>query len=130
MDRRTAATLLAAGRVVIGTALFAAPRQVADGWLGEAGAAPATHFALRGLGARDAAIGLGALLANSTGRNDDHWIEAGIVADLGDAAGVLMARDGLPFRAWASTALIAGGAAALGLWIRMLADEVEPQPVR
>ena len=54
--------LLAAGRVVLGTAIMIAPERVSGRWLGEENAAhPVVADLARGLAARDIALGVAAL---------------------------------------------------------------------
>lgn len=118
MDPSLLARLLAGGRVAIGLALFVAPRQAARRWIGDEVDHAGTRMAMRGLGARDVAIGAGLLAAIEHGRGARHWLEAGAVADLGDAAAVVIARDERPAGIVVATLAVAGGAAALGVWLR------------
>jgi hypothetical protein len=82
------------------------------------GSAPATHVLLiRMLGARDLALGVGAVLAARHGGTGVRgWVEAGVLADAVDA--VAFARSGPPAgaRAVGLTTLVAGASAASGLW--------------
>ncbi|MBW3621663.1 MAG: hypothetical protein KY461_15575 [Actinobacteria bacterium] len=118
MDPALLARLLAGGRVAIGLALFVAPRQAARRWIGDEVDRAGTRMALRGLGARDVALGVGLLAALEDGSATDRWLEAGAVADLADAWAVLLARDERPTDVVVATLGVAGGAAALGLWLR------------
>lgn len=119
MDIHLATRALAATRIALGVALFVAPRQAARGWIGDDVDGVGTAAAVRGLGARDVALGVGLLASSSPG--DDHrdlhrWLEAGIVADVADAAAtVLMGRPDL--KRGAVVALAASGA-AIGGWLR------------
>ncbi len=100
MDAHLLAKLLATGRIGIGLALFLAPSRAAHIWLGDDAALPATSTAVRGLGARDVALGMGTLIALRSAadvgddldgdRDAERWLEAGIVADLADAAATLL----------------------------------------
>ena len=68
MDRNKAITIaLAVGRMAFGIALVAAPARIGSSWLGPDGERPATHVALRGLGARDTALAGGAAWAEASG---------------------------------------------------------------
>lgn len=118
MDPTLLAKLLAGGRVAIGLALFVAPRQAARRWIGDDVDRTGTRMAVRGLGARDVALGAGLLAALEDGATTDRWLEAGAVADLADAAAVLLARDERRAGAVLATVAVAGGAAALGIWLR------------
>lgn len=111
--------LLAGGRVAIGLALFLAPARTARGWMGDVVDTPGASLAIRGLGARDVAIGVGQLAALA--REDpslDGWLEAGAVADAADAAAAVLARRHMSPAALAGTVVVAGGAAATALWLR------------
>jgi hypothetical protein len=124
VDTRTAARGLAAIRVAIGAALFAAPTLATRAWIGDDAETPGAKVMVRGLGARDAALGLGALAALSGGDSAQRWIEAGALSDLGDlAATLLLSRDGGLARSL-PVLLTAGGAAVAGVVLsRELAEE-------
>lgn len=118
MDPALLARLLAGSRIAIGLALFVAPRQAARRWVGDVVDHAGTRMALRGLGARDVALGAGLLASLEAAGPTHRWLEAGAVADLADAAAVVIARDERPAGIVVATLGIAGGAAALGLWLR------------
>lgn len=63
---RTAANLLAAGRVVVGVAFCAAPR-LGTRWVGKDGKRRGTQVLTRALGVRDAALGAGVIGATGSG---------------------------------------------------------------
>lgn len=122
MDLRLVARLLAGSRILIGAALVAAPRTGGRLWLGaDADRAP-TEVALRALGARDVAIGLGALAALEAATPARRWLEAGVLADLGDAAAMAVVGDDVPAAMRLGTVGVAAGAAALGLWLARALD--------
>ena len=89
-DEVEAARLLGLIRVVAGAALFLAPRRTARAWTGHHGDEPVSTLAVRGMGARDVAIGLGTLIALERGAPVRGWLEAGVLTDASDAAGTLM----------------------------------------
>jgi hypothetical protein len=114
------ARFLAAGRVLVGIALVALPDAATRRWLGDATADdPGRQIAVRGLGARDVALGVGTLVAlrnRADARRIARWLEAGVVADLADAAATAVAED---LDAPKAPALgVALGAAGLGLALR------------
>lgn len=115
-----AARGLAVGRIAVGVALVAAPGASTTRWLGSSTEDdPAREVAVRGLGARDVVLGTGTLVALRPGSEVRHaarWVEAGIVADLADAASTAVAEDLEAPRAFALS--IALGAAAAGAAIR------------
>lgn len=118
MEARTLARLVAGARTAIGIALFVAPATAGRGWIGRSVEDAGTRMAVRGLGARDVAIGVGMLAALEGDGSPDRWLEAGAVADLADAASAVLARDERPSSTVLGTVAVAGGAAALALWLR------------
>jgi hypothetical protein len=77
--------------VAVGLVLLAAPGPAVRLWLG-ARDAPAMRAAARGLGGRDLALGLGALLTLGGGGSAGAWVRAGALADAVDFVSVLGAR--------------------------------------
>jgi hypothetical protein len=61
MNAALSARLVAAGRIGFGVALILTPRRVTSPWLGRDAGRAGTRVLSRGLGARDLALGLGAL---------------------------------------------------------------------
>jgi hypothetical protein len=101
------------GRVAIGLGLVATPRIATGLWLGPAVRSPAKVLA-RALGARDLAIGAGALAALGGEGSLRPWLLAGLLADVTDFAATLADRDGLPGTAVPVVAAAAGAGVALG----------------
>jgi hypothetical protein len=90
MDEKDMVRMLGFGRLVIGGLSFLAPRRTAKVWTGESPEMAVSHMAVRGMGARDVALGLGMLIALE---NDGHirgWLEASALADAGDAASTIL----------------------------------------
>ena len=119
---RTLATALALNRVAFGVGYLIAPERTGTGWIGGAARDDATKVFTRALGARDLALGLGALRALAGHRPDARlWFAAHTIADGADLAATLAAREALPSRGYhfalamagASTAVAAAGATAL-----------------
>jgi len=83
-EARASARALASARVALGVTAFALPRLPARPWVGTDAARPSVEVMGRALGARDVALGLGALLAlvvaAAGGRllagepATDHWL--------------------------------------------------------
>ena len=119
MNPRTIAQLMAAGRVVIGAGLLAAPPVVTRGWLGSSESEkPGARVRAAGRGGRDVALGLG-VLASLRGRGDGAkpWLVGSAIADLGDLFATLRSSDELPTGGVVLTGLVAGTAAAAGAWL-------------
>lgn len=113
LARGAAATVLTA-RVLYGAGLLAVPSKLAAGrWLGPGATAPAATVALRGFGARETLLHVGALAAAVTGRPVRPWLAASILGDLVDVAATTAARAGLPAGSARATAAVAGGSAVL-----------------
>jgi hypothetical protein len=119
VDAILAARALATGRIAVGLGLFIAPKRLARIWLGREAGGQFITAVVRGIGARDVAIGVGTLAALNGGEptgDAERWIEAGIVGDLGDAVGTMLTgrrdRDRLVVLG------IAGGAALAGAFVR------------
>jgi hypothetical protein len=106
---------IAVGRIGIGVVATLTPAAAARF---QFGSAPAAHtLVIRMLGARDLALGVGALLAARHGSTAQRgWAEAGALADAVDA--VAFARSGrrAGARAVGLTTLVASASAACGLW--------------
>ena len=76
-------------RLLAGALLFFAPRFGTRAWTGEREEGATTQMAVRGMGIRDAALGAGLLIALERGAPARGWLEAGAMADAGDALGTL-----------------------------------------
>ena len=83
-------------RVAAGAVLLLAPRLGVRSWTGERTEDVTTNLAVRGMGARDIGLGLGLVFALERGGSTRGWLEAGAVADGGDAFGTLAAWGDLP----------------------------------
>src|SRR5688572_15403339 len=96
MDARTLVRAQALGRIAFGAALLVAPGAVAGAWVGGPAERGGGRVLAVSMGARDLAIGVGALRA--VGRSDGAaaWIRAGVLADTADLVATLRERDELP----------------------------------
>lgn len=83
--------MLASLRIGVGGMGFFAPGLFARVWLGPSESDRSSNPAVRGLAARDAALGLGLLFALRRGSPVRGWLEAGALADMADATGSLLA---------------------------------------
>ena len=83
---RTGARAVAALRVVLGVTALVAPGVAARPWVGASAAGTAGTVLGRAAGARDVALGAGALLAARQGpRAERTWVAAGAFCDALDA---------------------------------------------
>lgn len=114
MDERDQARLLGLMRATIGAVCVLFPRRVTRLWIGDA--TPATAMALRGLGGRDLALGVGLLRAIEDEGHVARWLEAGAVADASDALAVLTNSE-LPAGRRLFSLLSAAGAAGVGIYL-------------
>jgi hypothetical protein len=121
----TGASAVAAGRVALGVVALARPSVPARPWVGTAADDLSAQVFGRALGARDIALGLGALAALRQPRTAAvGWIAAGALSDALDVAATAAAWPELPrYTRWlvaasAGSAALAGTAGA----IAMLAD--------
>jgi hypothetical protein len=114
MSPRNVARGIAAGRVLFGAAMIAAPGAVMRGWIGADAARPGAQALTRGFGARD--VILGGLTLHTIGRPGvgPRMVATCAVADVADLAATLVARRELPRTGVAATVVVAGGAAIAG----------------
>ncbi|MDP9072115.1 MAG: hypothetical protein M3N68_12720, partial [Actinomycetota bacterium] len=84
MDYRAMAVCYSTGRVVLGAAFMLAPATL-KGWIGDDAHRPGTRVLARVFGARDAALGLGALLALREGAPARRWLQLAAGIDAVDA---------------------------------------------
>ena len=103
---QTAARALAAGRIVVGASLLAAPGLAAH-WAGDDALSPGAQLITRALGARDAALGLGTLATAGDGPGFRRWLLLSSAVDAADLASTLAGP-----RSAGRTAVIALAAAA------------------
>jgi hypothetical protein len=123
VDHRQLVRILSVLRVAIGAVLIVAPGPAGRRWIGDAATDPRVKVAVRGLGARDLALGLGALRALDRGEPAEGWVRLAAIGDTTDAvSGVLAIRRLGPLRALATVAT-AGAAAALGYAAAERVDE-------
>lgn len=113
----------AAARIGIGVVATADPARIGRTWIGESAAETPTKVILRGLGARDFALGAGTIEATLAERGAAAWLGFSALADLGDLTATLAGRKGLPDKGVKLTAALAGAGFVSG--IVLLALELE-----
>ncbi len=120
MSHRDLALMIARGRVVLGLVASILPGFVARAAPGES--SPGTRALARMTGARDLALGVGAVTTLKEQTQDAEWVGMGAVCDLADGFALLVTRR-LPRRA-RITGLGALATGAVGLYLaHRLADE-------
>jgi hypothetical protein len=92
MNTRSLALGLAANRVLFGSAFLVSPRQAAKSWIGPAAASAGGQVMVPAAGARDLALGTGALAALRGSADARPWLAAHLVADATDAVATWVAR--------------------------------------
>lgn len=109
-----AARGLAVTRIAIGATAWISPKVVLRPWVGNVEAGSRSVILLgRALGARDVALGAGALLAARNGGQVRGWVEAGGLADAGDCLATVLAFGDLPrLGRWAVLATTLGAVVA------------------
>jgi hypothetical protein len=115
MDHRQLVRMLAVGRLVLGGTLLLAPQAAGGRWLGPVSADRGAKVAIRGLAARDLAIGAGTLQALGEGQPVRGWALAGGIGDLADAAATVLAWRTLGIRRALPTLVVAATASAVSL---------------
>lgn len=111
MDEEDLARLYGVTRLTLGALTVLAPSLVAKVWMGRGADEGVSRVALRGLGGREAALGFGLLVALERGHSPRRWLEAGAIADAGDALGTLSQRRSLAPSRWMIATAIAGASA-------------------
>lgn len=125
MDEATLAITLSRMRIAIGVTALAFP-QLAPPALAGRKAAGIEPYLSRMLGARDLALGLGAVIALDRGAPVRGWLEGAAVSDAVDAVATLLARRHLTPLAVKATVAFAGGAAVAGAYLSRRLDPAPP----
>lgn len=110
-----ASRAIGAGRIAFGLALVAVPAKLGESWLGSAGATPAAQVALRGLGVRDALIGMAQFHTAGDPERGHRWARTSAFGDLTDLAATVAARGSLPSSGVRGTGALAGFTALASL---------------
>lgn len=116
MDDRQAGRWYATARVGIGVCLMVAPRAL-EGWIGPVARQPGAKLLGRILGARDAALGVGTLLALADHTPVRRWLQLAAAVDSVDALVSLGALRHVTARRSLPAAALAAGGAATGAWL-------------
>jgi hypothetical protein len=113
---RYLAAALALNRCAFGLGYLLAPARMGRGWVDQAAERPATQVMIRGLGARDLSLGIGALWSIA---NDEAsvrpWFAAHALSDAADLVATVAASKDLPPRRVAFAGAMAGVSTAIAL---------------
>lgn len=123
MNEREMARVLGLVRTLVGVGAFLMPKTTTRVWIGQEAKPYPTNMVLRGFGARDAAIGIGLLVALEKDAPVRGWLEASALSDLGDAIGTLAAWRDLPGLRRLLLLATEVGAAAVGLQLAAALDD-------
>lgn len=104
----------AAARIGIGVVATTYPEKIGRTWIGENAESPNTKVILRGLGARDIALGAGTIDSTMRGEGAAAWLATSALADLGDLAATLAGREALPKNGVLVTSFLAASGAITG----------------
>lgn len=110
-------------RIGYGLALVAVPRRLALRWLGDAVNGAPVQVPLRGLGAREAILHGGALVALRRGAPVRPWLAASVAGDLTDVIATAVGRRRLPAGSPLATLAVGGGSALVSLLLAGAIDE-------
>src|SRR3954449_232076 len=95
---KTLAAGLAVNRTLFGANYLIKPKQARVSWIGRAAKKPGAQVIIRSQGARDGALGAGALQAVVRDSELRPWMLAHALADVVDLVATWAARDDLPKR--------------------------------
>lgn len=125
MNANVFAIASAAGRFGLGIALMLSPQKFGRRWIGADADGAGARTAVRATGARNAALGLGLLMAYRRGRPVRGWLEAAALTDAADVVSTVIAFRRLPALGRVITLVTAGGAAYYALRTAGDVDERE-----
>jgi hypothetical protein len=110
-----ASRAIGAGRIAFGLALVAVPAKLGESWLGAAGTTPAAQVALRGLGIRDALIGMAQIHTAGDPDRGYRWARTSAFGDITDLVATVAASRDLARSGVYGTGALAGVAAISSL---------------
>jgi hypothetical protein len=124
MVTRLLATALSLNRIGFGLAYVLAPARAGRGWIGRAARDPATQFFVRGHGARDVALGAGALVTLVPRQTPAArlCLAGQAIADGSDAVATMRARRRLPRKGFRFAMAMASVSAAIAALSSLLLE--------
>ena len=126
MEARDIAIAIARARIALGGAAIGMPGLAGRAMFGRAGSGPGARGFARMIGGRDAALGLGVVIALDRGAPVRGWLEACALADGVDLVSCLIARDDIPDGTFANVVALTAGSIAAGLWLSRRLDPAPP----
>jgi hypothetical protein len=128
---RRLAQMLAVNRIAFGIGYVVLPAKTGRGWIGDAAEDPRTRVFTRALGARDVALGTGALAAFAGGRdrNGAGWMAGHALADGTDLLATLAARRELPVRNLLFAMGMAGVSTAIAIAAALRLQDAEREQI-
>lgn len=120
---RNVAYALGLSRVAIGSAAALAPGRAMNLWLGVDAEPESVKAMGHVIGARDLALGIGALVALRRDSGAAVWLRAGALADSADALATVRAFSADLRNPRMATAAAGVCGAAVGLWLAKLANQ-------
>jgi hypothetical protein len=112
---KTLATGLAVNRTLFGANYLIKPEKARSSWIGRAAKKPGAQVMIRSQGARDVALGAGALQAVARDSELRPWMLGHAVADVADLIVTWIARDDLPARRAKLAMAVAGASSAVAI---------------
>lgn len=112
----------AAGRIAFGVALAALPNRVGTAWIGTDAQRTPPQVPIRGLGARDIALGGGVVLEALRGGDMRPWLLGCVLSDIVDVGSIAVAGVAVPAKARIGTIAVAGGSAVGGVALTLAAE--------
>jgi hypothetical protein len=122
MDYRQLVRALAAGRVIVGSALLLAPGAAGSRWIGDAARRREVKVIARAFGVRDLALGIGTLQALDADAPAEPWVTLGVLCDAADLVATTLALRALGVKRALPVMAVAAGAAAAGYAARTQVD--------
>jgi hypothetical protein len=119
---QNASRAIGIGRIAFGAALIVVPGTVGQSWLGEGGKTAPTQVALRGVGIRDAVIGMAQIHTAGDPERGYRWARTSAFGDITDVSATLAAAKLLPRSGVIGTVALGGAGAVLSIltseWMR------------
>jgi hypothetical protein len=125
VEDETLAMSLARLRTAIGIAAVVAPRLATRTMRRGRGSDGIAPLFARMLGARDIALGMGAVIALDRGKPVRGWLEAAALTDTADCVACALAREEMPPSAFGAAAGLGAASAILGI---VLSRRLDPAP--